>query len=61
MLFVYLDNLIIFGKSYNKHLQRLEEVLKRLEKANMKLSARKCQFLKTKVAYLGHVVSHGSI
>jgi hypothetical protein len=60
-LIVYLDDLIIFGKSYDEHLQRLEEVLRRLEKANMKLSPKKCHFLKTKVAYLGHVVSHGSI
>jgi hypothetical protein len=60
-LIVYLDDLIVFGKTYDEHLGRLEEVMDRLKKANMKLSPKKCHFMKTKVSYLGHVVSQGSI
>ena len=58
---VYLDDLIVFGSDYDEHLQYLEEVLKRLSKANLKFSPLKCYFLKLKVEYLGHVVSHGEI
>ena len=60
-LIVYLDDIIVFGKDYNEHLQRLEEVLKRLQNANLKLSPNKCHFMKTKVTYLGHIVSRGEI
>jgi hypothetical protein len=32
-----LDDIIIFGKTFEQHLQRLEEVLKRLQQANIKI------------------------
>jgi hypothetical protein len=60
-MIVYLDDLIIFGRNYDEHFKRLTEVLRRLKNANLKLSSKKCHFLKTRVAYLGHVVSQGSI
>ena len=41
---VYSDDLIVFGSDYDKHLQWLEEVLRRLRKANLKLSPSKCHF-----------------
>ena len=58
---VYLDDLIVFGSSIDEHNGRLEEVLKRLEKANLKLAPKKCHFLKAKVQYLGHIVSRDGI
>ena len=60
ILIVYSDDIIVFGKDYNEHLQRLE-VLKRLRNANLKLSPNKCHFMKTKVTYLGHIVSRAEI
>ena len=44
---VYLDDIIIFGRSLEEHNQRLEAVLDRLETAGVKLNAKKCQLLKT--------------
>ena len=35
---VYLGALVVFGSNYDEHLQRLEEVLRRLRKANLELS-----------------------
>ena len=60
-LIVYLDDIIVFGKNYIEHLQKLEEVLKRLQNANLKLSPNKCHFMKTRVTYLDHIVSQGEI
>ena len=60
-LIVYLDDIIVFGTDYNEYLQRLEEVLKRLQNVNLKLSPYKCHFMKTRVTYLGHIVSQGEI
>ena len=58
---VYLDDLIIFAKDYDEHYRRLEQVLKRLKDANLKLSPKKCHFLKARILYLGHVIENGKI
>lgn len=54
---VYLDDLIVFGKTLEEHEERLLKVLDRLEEAGLKISLDKCQFCQTQVKYLGHIVS----
>ena len=61
ILIVYLGDIIAFGKDYNEHLKRLEEVLKCLQNANLKLALDKCNFLNLKVIYLGHIISQREI
>lgn len=57
---VYLDDLIVFGKTLGEHEQRLLKVITRLEEAGLKLSLDKCQFCRSQVTYVGHIVSeHG--
>ena len=57
---IYLDDLIVISPDFDSHLERLEEVLRRLRGANMKLKHSKCELFKDEVRYLGHVVSlHG--
>ena len=53
----YLDDILITGRSRAEHLETLEEVLKRLEKAGMRLKKSKCKFLMTEIEYLGHKIS----
>ena len=54
---VYLDDRLISGKSPQEHLVNLEEVLKRLEDAGLRLKKEKCSFLMPEVEYLGHKIS----
>jgi transposase InsO family protein len=54
---IYLDDIIIFGKDFEEHIERLREVLGRIEQADLKLKPRKCSLLKKSVGFLGHVVS----
>ncbi|XP_029968702.1 uncharacterized protein LOC115403829 [Salarias fasciatus] len=54
---VYLDDIIVFGKSLEEHEERLLKVLDRLGETGLKLSLDKCQFCQPKVKYLGHIVS----
>ena len=57
---LYIDDVIIFADSFEQHLERLSEVLSRLQTAGLKLSPKKCQLFKKQVCFLGHVVSeHG--
>ena len=54
---VYIDDIIVVGKSFDEYLCNLQAVLERLRRAGLKLHPRKCQLLRHKVTYLGHVVS----
>lgn len=54
---VYLDDLIVFGKSLEEHEERLIKVLDRIGEAGLKISLDKCQFCQPQVKYLGHIVS----
>lgn len=55
--FIYLDDLIVFGKNLIEHNKNLIKVLQRLREVNLKLNPNKCEFLKKELLYLGHVVS----
>ncbi len=54
---VYLDDLIVFGRTLEEHEARLLKVLDRLEEYGLKISLDKCQFCQPQVKYLGHIVS----
>ena len=60
-LLIYLDDIIIHSMTIEEHFQRLEEVLKRLSEAGLKLKPSKCQLLKPEVLFLGHVVGRDGI
>ena len=42
----YLDDIIIFSKSEEEHLQHLEEIFTRLHKFRLKMKCEKCSFFK---------------
>ena len=54
---IYLDDILVTGKSQMEHLHNLAQVLQRLAKAGMRLKEQKCAFMLTSVSYLGHVIS----
>ena len=53
----YLDDIIIFSKTEEDHLQHLEEIFVRLCKFGLKMKREKCSFFKKHIQYLGHLVS----
>ena len=57
----YLDDIIIFSKTEEEHLQHLEEIFERLRKAGLKLKLQKCSFFKRHMQYLGHLISDEGI
>ena len=57
-LLVYLDDILVFGSTFEETLFRLETVLSRLSNLNLKIKPEKCQPFRKKVRYLGHVVTH---
>lgn len=58
---VYLDDIIIYSPNFEQHIVHLTEVFTLIRKSGLKLSPAKCQFAKTSLKYLGHVVSKSGI
>ena len=54
---VYLDDVIVMGRTFSEHLQNLSSVFSRIREAGLKLKPAKCAFLQPEVHYLGHIVS----
>ena len=58
---VYLDDIIIFGRTLQEHRERLSLVLSRLSEAGLKINPKKCKLLSERVFVLGHVVTRDGI
>ena len=58
---IYLDDIIIFSKNPDDHLIRLRGVFECLAKAGLKLKPSKCEFFKSSLKYLGHIMSKDGI
>ena len=54
---IYLDDIVIFSKDPTSHLERLEAVFQKLERAGLKLKPSKCELFQWQLAYLGKVIS----
>ena len=57
----YLDDIIIFSKDEEEHLEHLRIIFQRLKEAGLKLKRSKCDFMKTQIQYLGHLISSSGI
>ena len=53
---VYLDDILITGTTTEEHLKHLDEVLRRLQAAGLRLKSSKCSFMAPSVEYSGHVI-----
>ena len=55
---VYLDDILVIGRSFKEHMDNLREALNRLRTAGL---PKKCHFVKQQVKYLGYVVSSSGV
>ena len=53
----YLDDLIVYSHTTEEHLNHLALIFKRLEIYGLTYNPKKCHFGKTKLEYLGHIVT----
>jgi len=60
ILVLYLDDVVVYASTVEEHLKRLEMVFQRLRSAGLQLKSKKCDILKSNVAFLGHIIDqHG--
>ncbi|KAL8580634.1 hypothetical protein ACOMHN_043450 [Nucella lapillus] len=57
ILLVYLDDLLIYSRSFEEHLQRLQTVFDRLREVDLTLNPKKCHLVRAEVEYLGYTIS----
>ena len=58
---VYLDDIIVYSKSYKEHLDHLKQVFTALDNRNFVLNPPKCEILMQKINYLGHTIDKNTI
>ena len=58
---VYCDDLLIYTKTREEHIKALGIIFARIAKFGVKLAAAKCNLLKTKLPFLGYVISGDQI
>jgi hypothetical protein len=54
---VYLDDINVYSKTFEEHIEHLTEVFRRIREAGLKMQKAKCSFIKKELEFLGHVVS----
>jgi hypothetical protein len=61
ILLIYLDDILIFSKTVEEQLERLEFLFQRLRQHGLKLKLSKCNLFKKEIRYLGNVISQDGI
>lgn len=54
---VYLDDILIYSSTYNEHIEHIHKALSLLRENKLYAKRSKCEFAKTSVEYLGHIIS----
>ena len=57
----YLDDIIVFSRMAEDHLDHLEKVFTALQQGELKIKASKCEFFKSHVCYLGSLIGESGI
>jgi hypothetical protein len=57
----YVDNILIFSRSFDRRTDHFETVLNKLTSPGSTINAQKCNFCKPEIKFLGHVVSRGKL
>ena len=58
---VYLDDIIIYSKTFEQHIDHIKTIFKALRKAILKIKLKKCYFCFPNISFLGHIVGRDGI
>ena len=55
--FGYLDDILIYSRDVPTHMVHMRQLFQRLREVDLKLNREKCNFFKSHIQYLGHLIS----
>ena len=58
---VYLDDILIFSRTREEHLQHVRKVLEKLQQNKLLINLKKCTFLQKELIYLGFVIAENEL
>jgi hypothetical protein len=61
VLFIYIDDITIYTKTFEEHMKVLEEVLHHIRQHKMYIKPKKCTFAAEEVHLLGHIINKEGI
>lgn len=61
VMFIYIDDLVIFSNTLEEHRERLRQVFERLRVCGLKLAPKKCDLVQQEISFLGFRVSQQGI
>lgn len=60
-VFIYVDDIIIYGKTMAEHNENLIRVLEKLKKYHVRINFEKSEFFKNEITILGHIIKENKI
>ena len=58
---IFLDDILVYSRSKEEHLNHLRQVFEVLREHQLYAKDSKCEFFKTEIHYLGHIISNEGI
>ena len=60
-VFVYLDDFLFFFWSAQDHVLHVRQVLQRLLEKQLFVKAKKCEFHRSTISFLGYIIADGNV
>jgi hypothetical protein len=54
---VYLDDILIYSRNEEKHIQHLEKIIERLRQSELYANPKKCSFFQAEIKFLGYLIN----
>src|SRR6266496_3455120 len=58
---VYIDDLLIYSKTFEEHIEHISKVFEKLQEANLIMKLKKCKFYMPNVEFLGHIIGRNRL
>lgn len=57
----YLDDILIFSRTFEEHILHIQQLISAIFEEGFRLNFKKCNFAKSTIQYLGHIISPNSV
>lgn len=61
IVLIYLDDIVILARTCAEAIERLDLVLQVAREYGLEINVKKCQFLKRRIEFLGHIIEEGNV